>query len=132
MRFDSIGTVIYARATPDFETAELPRLERLNTSSGFGTRVVGRYLNGYSEIYGDKLIVYAFSAFDVYNAATGDYEYSVSVPWERVPFASYDPIGKRVWQARDTTVAVYALEPPDMALGNAQVGDSGPEGLPPE
>lgn len=29
MRYDSAGTVIYARATPDFETAELPSLERL-------------------------------------------------------------------------------------------------------
>ena len=111
MRYDSIGTMIYARATPDFDTAELPSLERLTTSTGFGTRVQGRSHNGYTEIYGNKLVVYAFNAFDVYDADTGDYEYSVSVPWGRIYFASYDPIGKRVWQVRDTTVAVYAIDP---------------------
>ena len=134
VRFDSIGTVIYARATPDFENAEPPGLERLNTSSGFGTRVVGRSLNGYSEIYGDKLVVYAFvsaseKAFDVYDAATGDYEYSVSMPWERISYASYDPMRGRIWQVRDTTVMVYAVDPPGLALGNAHSQDSGPEGL---
>ena len=116
MRYDSIGAMIYARATPDFETAELPSLERLDTAGGFGTRVRGRSLNGHSEIYGDKLVVYAFvsaseKAFDVYDAATGDYEYSVSMPWGRIYFASYDPMRKRVWQVRDTTVAVYAVDP---------------------
>ncbi|MDE2826443.1 MAG: hypothetical protein OXL40_03915 [Bacteroidota bacterium] len=116
VRFDSIGTVIYARATPDLEKAEPPSLERLNTSTGFGTRVAGRSLNGISEIYGDKLVVYAFvsgseKAFDVYDAATGDYEYSISMPWGRISYASYDPIRKRVWQVRDTTVVVYAVEP---------------------
>lgn len=123
VRFDSIGTVIYARATPDFETAEPPSLERLNTSTGFATRVAGRTLNGMSEIYGDKLVVFVYNAFDVYNAATGDYEYSVSVPWKRISYASYDPMRKRVWQVRDTTVAVYAVDPPDMALGNVQSQD---------
>ena len=123
-RFDSIGNVIYARATPDFETAEPPSLERLNTSTGFATRVAGRSLNGNSEIYGDKLVVYAYvsaseKAFDVYDAATGNYEYSVSVPWERISFASFDPTRKRVWQVRDTTVVVYAVDPPGMAAGNA-------------
>ena len=123
VRFDSIGTVIYARATPDFETAEPPRLERINTSSGFGTRVVGRNLNGFSEIYGDKLVVWTFNAFDVYDADTGDYEYSVSVPWKRISFATYDPMRKRVWQVRDTTVVVYAVDPLGMALGSAQSRD---------
>ena len=137
MRYDSIGTMIYARATPDFDTAEFPSLERLPTSIGFGTRVQGRSLNGYTEIYGDKLVVYAFvsasgKAFDVYDADTGDYEYSVSVPWGRIYFASYDPIGKRVWQVRDTTVAVYAVAPLGKALRNAHSQDSGPESLPPQ
>ncbi|MDE2826444.1 MAG: hypothetical protein OXL40_03920 [Bacteroidota bacterium] len=137
VRFDSIGTVIYARATPDLGNTEPPGLERLNTSSGFGTRVVGRSLNGFSEIYGDKLVVYAFvsaseKAFDVYDAATGDYEYSVSMPWERISYASYDPMRKRVWQVRDTTVVVYAVGPPGMALENAHPQDSGPESLPPQ
>ena len=137
MRYDSIGTTIYARATPDFETAEPPSLERFNSSPGYSVGVQGRSLNGYTEIYGNKLVVYAFvseseKAFDVYDADTGDYEYSVSVPWGRIYFASYDPIGKRVWQVRDTTVAVYAVDPPDMALGNAHSQDSGPESLPPQ
>ena len=115
VRYDSIGTVIYARATPDFEKAEPPSLEQLNTSTGFGTRVAGRPLNGYSEIYGDKLVVYAYmsraeKAFDVYDAATGDYEYSVSMPWGSISYASYDPMRKRVWQVRDTTVVVYAVD----------------------
>ena len=137
VRYDSTGTVIYARATPDFETAEPPRLERFNTSTGFGTRVQGRSLNGYSDIYGDKLIVYAFvsaseKAFDVYDVTTGDYEYSVSVPWGRISYASYDPMRKRVWQVRDTTVVVYAVDPPSMASGNAHSQDSGPESLPPQ
>ena len=116
VRFDSNGTVIYARATPDLETAEPPSLERLNTSTGFATRVAGRPLNGISEIYGDKLVVYAFvsaseKAFDVYDAATGDYEYSISMPWGSISYASYDPMRKRVWQVRDTTVVVYAVDP---------------------
>ncbi len=137
VRYDSIGTVIYARATPDFETAEPPNLERLNTSTGFATRVRGRSLNGYSEIYGDKLVVYALvsaseKAFDVYDVATGNYEYSVSVPWGRIYFASYDPIGKRVWQVRDTTVAVYSIDAPDMALEGPDLRNSGPESLPPQ
>ncbi len=132
VRFDSIGTVIYARATPDFETAEPPSLERLNTSTGFATRVAGRTLNGMSEIYGDKLVVFVYNAFDVYNAATGDYEYSVSVPWKRISYASYDPMRKRVWQVRDTTVVVYAVDPPDMAVRSAHSQDPGPEGLPPQ
>ena len=128
MRYDSIGTMIYARATPDFETAELPSLERLTTSTGVGTRVLGRSLNGLSKIYGEKLVVYADvsaseKAFDIYDAATGDYEYSVSMPWGRIHFASYDPMRKRVWQVRDTTVVVYAVDPPDMALGNANPQD---------
>ena len=128
VRYDSIGTVIYARATPDFDTAEFPSLERLPTSTGFSTRVVSRSLNGFSEIYGDKLVVYAFvsaseKAFDVYDATTGDYEYSVSMPWERISYASYDPKRKRVWQVRDTTVVVYAVDPLGMALGNAQSQD---------
>ena len=136
VRYDSIGTVIYARATPDFEKAEPPGLERLNTSSGFSTRVRGRSLNGYSEIYGDKLVVYAFmsaseKAFDVYDAATGNYEYSVSMPWGSISYASYDPIRKRIWQVRDTTIAVYAVDHPGMALGNVRSHDSEPEPLPP-
>ena len=108
-----------------------PALEQLDVHRG----VQGRSLNGYSEIYGDKLVVYAIvsdteKAFDIYDAATGDYEYSVSIPWGRIYFASYDPIGKRVWQVRDTTVAVYSVDPQDVALGNAHLGDSGPESLP--
>ena len=134
-RFDSIGNVIYARATPDFEKAEPPSLERLNTSTGFATRVRGRSLNGNSEIYGEKLVVYAYvsaseKAFDVYDAATGNYEYSVSVPWGRISFASYDPMRKRIWQVRDTTVVVYAVDPLDMALGNAHSQDTEPESPP--
>ena len=132
MRFDSTGTVIYARATPDFENADPPGVERFRTSSGFGIRVVGRSVSGATGIYGDKLVVFVYDAFDVYNAATGDYEYSVSVPWKRTSHASYDPMRKRVWQVRDTTVVVYAVDPPDMALGNAHSQDPGPESLPPQ
>ena len=137
VRYDSVGTVIYARATPDFETAEPPGVESFNTSSGLDTQVArGRILNGISDIYGDKLVVYANvsaseKAFDVYDVATGNYEYSVSLPWGRISFASYDPMRKRAWQVRDTSVVVYAVDPPGMASGSVNSHDSEPEPLPP-
>ena len=138
VRYDSVGTVIYARATPDFEKAEPPGVESFNTSSGLGTHVArGRILNGISDIYGDKLVVYANvsaseKAFDVYDVATDNYEYSVSLPWGRISFASYDPMRKRVWQVRDTSVVVYAVDPPGMASGNENPRDPEPESLTPQ
>ena len=119
MRYDSTGTMIYARATPDFERAEPPSTERLNTSTGFVARMPSRSINGHSEVYGDKLVVYADvsaseKAFDVYDAATGDYEYSISLPWGRIYFASYDlpcasvfgRFGTRLWRSMPSTLQI--------------------------
>ena len=114
VRYDSAGTVVYARTTPDFGHSSPPTLERRETPMGFTERVRGRSFNGFTEVYGDKLVVYtsvssSAKAFDVYDASSGDYEYSISLPWGRIYFASYDPGRRQVWQVQDSTVMVYSV-----------------------
>ena len=112
-QWDSTGTLVYARTTPDFGHVPAPELD---TQVGplRVTRPRGRSLNGHSAIYDDELVVYAFlsdttKAFDVYSARTGDYRHSLLMPWGLVYFATYDPIQQRVWQVRDTTTFVYEV-----------------------
>lgn len=112
-QWDSTGTLVYARTTPDFGHVPAPELD---TQVGplRVTRPRGRSLNGHSAIYDDELVVYAFlsdttKAFDVYSARTGDYRHSVLMPWGLVYFATYDPIQQHVWQVRDTTTVVYEV-----------------------
>ena len=116
IQYDSTGSVIYARGTPDLGRASMPQLNRIPTGGGlFATGVSGRKINGHGELYGDELVVYSSPtdstrAFDLYDAATGDYKSSIAVSWGRIHFANYDPIRELMWQVKDSTVVVYAVD----------------------
>ena len=87
LRYDSTGSVVYARGTPDLGRVRLPQLERTPTGEGlFATGVSGRIINGHSEVYGDEIVVYSnppdtSRAIDLYDAATGDYKSSIALSW---------------------------------------------------
>ena len=117
IQYDSTGSIIYARGTPDLGRVGVPHLEKIPTGGGlFATRVSGRVTNRDGEVYGDELVVYSqptdsSRAFDLYDAATGDYKSSISMSGVRSgSFATYDPTRERIWQVQDTTVVVYAVD----------------------
>ena len=116
IQYDSTGAVTYARSTPDWGRAELPLLERIPTGGGlFATRVSGGSKNSDAEVYGDELVTFtrpdSSDVLDVYDAATGDYQSSISLSGlGRTRNATYDPTRERLWQVRDSTIVVYAVE----------------------
>ena len=116
IQYDSTGSVIYARGTPDLGRVDNPHLEQIPTGGGlFATRVGGRIINGGGSVYGDELVVYSqptdsSAAIDLYDAVTGDYESSIAAPLGRSQSLNYDPTRERIWQVRDTTIVVYAVD----------------------
>ncbi len=116
MQYDSTGSVVYARSTPDLGRVEVPVVNTEGLSGGFATGIRGSNIQGTSAVYGDRLVIYAFvgqstKAFDIYDADTGDYQSSISLPWGRsTPIALYNPALDRIWQVQDTLVTVYAVE----------------------
>ena len=116
IQYDSTGSVVYARGTPDLGRVDIPRLEKIPTGGGlFAARVDGRIINGSSAVYGDELVVYSkptdsSRAFDLYDALTGDYKSSIAAPLGRSRSLSYDPTRERIWHVRDTTIVVYAVD----------------------
>lgn len=116
IQYDSTGSVVYARGTPDLGRVDIPRLEKIPTGGGlFAARVDGRIINGSSAVYGGELVVYSkptdsSRAFDLYDALTGDYKSSIAAPLGRTRSLNYDPTRERIWQVRDTTVVVYAVD----------------------
>ena len=116
IQYDSTGSVLYARGTPDLGRVSRPQLERMPTGGGlYGIRVSGRTVNGLIEVFGDELVVHSrptdsTRAFDLYDAATGDYKSSIALPWGRDRGGTYDPTRERIWQVQDTTVVVYAVD----------------------
>ena len=115
MQYDSTGSVVYARSTPDLGRVEVPVVNTERLSGGFATGIRGSNIQGTSAVYGDRLVIYAFvgqstKAFDIYDADTGDYQSSISLLWGRTPIALYNPALDRIWQVQDTLVTVYAVE----------------------
>ena len=116
IQYDSTGSVIYARGTPDLGRVDNPHLEQIPTGGGlFATRVGGRIINGGGSVYGDELVVYSqptasAAAIDLYDAVTGDYKSSIAAPLGRSRSLNYDPTRERIWQVRDTTIVGYAVD----------------------
>ena len=114
-QWDSTGTLVYARTTPDFGRGSAPEVER--TADRMIARPIGRALNSTSAVFGDELVVLVptfdtTDAFDVYDSLSGDYQHSLLAPVGRTYFALYDPGRQRVWQVMDTTTVVYAVDRP--------------------
>ena len=108
--------MIYARGTPDLGRVDKPHLEQIPTGGElFATRISGRIINGDGDVYGDELVVYSqptnsSATIDLYDAATGDYKSSIAAPSGRSRSLNYDPTRERIWQVRDTTVVVFAVD----------------------
>ena len=106
IRFNERGEVVYARSTLDLGKGEPPRIE---TTPGVRT-VVADLLNSRIAIDKDNIYVYtrpdSSLVVDLYAAKTGDYRSSI-----RLPFGGGSRMmNGRVYDRRDSTVAVYAVE----------------------
>ena len=111
-QYNPDGSLVYARTTPDYYTSfEEPVIEEQDfggTTSGF--TIEGEVFNLFMSNYNDQLFVHATqaSAIDVYDAETGDYEYSFRL--QHNDNSTY-VMNDRLYQIRnDTSVVVSSLD----------------------
>ncbi len=110
-QFDAGGNIVYARTTPrDGQYVEPEVVPQPMAGVGVLKRVTGEPIHGSPILNGDTLYVHVRipASFDAYDPVTGDYWFSIRLPWD-TRFTSYI-MYDRVYQLRDTTVAVYSME----------------------
>ncbi len=108
-QYESDGSLVYARTTPDyFAQFDEPEWVRTDFAGAIGFRIQGQAINTRSSVYNDQLFVHSrkAGAIDVFDAETGDYGYSFRLPRDRS--AAY-VMNNRLYQAEDTTVVVYSF-----------------------
>lgn len=106
IQFDDTGVIVYARTTPDFGHTRPPRTT--SPQPGF-TGLDAEILQDFPVADGNRINVYSrrdTSAIDVYDAPTGDYQYSIALPFGRGSTMR----NNRIYNLRDTTIAVYSVE----------------------
>ena len=108
-QFKPDGTLVYARTTPDFGKYDEPFMERIEVGSSVAYRPhgTGLYIDLLS-ISSGRLHIRSEQegAIDVYDAATGDYEHSFSLPKNQTTYVLDD----RLYQIQDSLVIVYQIE----------------------
>ncbi len=116
VQYNTDGSVHYARATPDWGRVEDPYWKEVEISGMRGFRTIYELNSGDLSVYEGKLFVHVYldyldpeaeEVIDVYEAPTGDNEYSFRLPQRSThTHVMHD----RVYQVTDTTVVVYAIE----------------------
>ena len=120
-QYDPSGSLVYARTTIEYnDDFEEPEIEERILGGMPAKRQVGRYFHADRLIVeDDKLFIFSrrprgapdtskYGAIDVYDIATGDYQYSMSIP-EDGPFVTTYQSGK-IYQLKDTTVVVWNIK----------------------
>ena len=99
------GSMKYARTTMDHVSIEEPKLIRTQR---------GGYVDGpplirsIPTVFRGQLYIHAYISqmIDIYDAETGDYQYSIKLPENRFTHALND----RIYQVGDSTVSVWVIE----------------------
>ena len=105
MQYNQNGELVYARTTPDFGHTVPPRT---SNPTPYFTRLEAKMIQSLPVADGDRINVYSrtdTTAIDVYDAPTGDYLHSIALP-----FGASIMRQNRMYNRRDTTIAVYAVE----------------------
>ena len=105
VQYNSAGDIIYARTTPDYGHTRPPKTT--SPRPGF-TGLDAEFLHALPVVEGNQISMVSridTTAIDVYDAPTGDYQYSIALP----PWLSLMR-KDRIYSKRDTTVEVYAIE----------------------
>lgn len=117
VQYNTDGSVHYARATPDWGGVDDPYWKEEEIRGMRGYRPIGQPIQGDLSVYEDTLFVHASppnteeEVIDVYEARTGDYEYSIRLPQRSVRSVHTYVMNDRVYQVLETgTVAVYSIE----------------------
>lgn len=116
IRYDSEGTVVFSRTTMSYTYGfKAPKYERRNMGFGEFFQISGdAYHSGISVSEGRIFVYLALKkpeegqAMDVYDAETGDYEFSFWLP--RHPFPQTIISGNRVYQLQDSSVIVSTVQ----------------------
>ena len=113
VQYNPDGTVAYARATLDYGHTELPYTYP-ETVNGFEIeRPGGGNVQILLSVSGEHIYVQALlesePTVDVYEASSGQYEYS----FRSVPGTSVFPMNDRLYAIRDSIVIVWAIEWPE-------------------
>ena len=112
VQYNTDGSIHYARATPDWGRIEDPYWTEDEVGGMKAYRPIGKAIHRDLSVYGDKVFVHVHldteDVTDVYEAQTGDYEYSIRLPQRsKHTYVMND----RVYPIQETgTVAVYAIE----------------------
>ena len=114
VQYNSDGSIVYARTTPDWSTTDVPGFEPLSIDGMSGYRVSGELLHRDISLVGDSLYVHRVledddlsGVMDVYAAPTGQYAYSFRLPTNGFSYVMND----RLYQVNDSTsrVSVYEI-----------------------
>lgn len=110
------GSLVYARTTVDYNDGFLEPEMETNLVGGYRTQ----YLSGPTytvdplSITGDSLFLLSSyppeEAIDVYEAKTGEYQYSIYPPGEDSNRINLTIQNGRVYETRDTTVTVWEIK----------------------
>lgn len=109
LRYDSTGSLVYARATPDYGDHVPVSVERRTFSGGVSFLPDGERKYVGITVIRDRFYVRVLgdpTAFDIYDARTGEYESSIAMPSR----GHYFVTPERAYQVKDTTVVVYAID----------------------
>jgi len=110
LQYDPDGSVVYARGTVDYGQTELPYTISETVNGILMEKTGGRDVHGTASASGNRIYVEVFlesvRSFDVYEAGSGRCEHSFR------SVSGYDvfAIGDRLYQALDSTVAVWAID----------------------
>ena len=109
IRYDEAGSIVYARTTIDIGRAFPPRMEREDIDGYASYKMVAKQLHHGPVVDGDKVYFHTrldSTAIDIYDAKTGDYQSSISLPFRGLSLM----MEGRIYHRRDTTIAVYAVQ----------------------
>ena len=104
MQYNQNGELVYARTTPDFGHTSPPRFTPPQPYARFEAEIIQMF----PVADGDRINVYSRAdtmAIDVYDAPTGDYLHPIAVP-----FGTSIMRENRIYDRRDSTIAVYGVE----------------------
>jgi len=115
VRYDSEGAVAFSRTTMSYSDGfKEPKYEQFNMGFGEAYYISGDLIHSGISVSEGKIFIYLTlsgpgegQAMDVYDAETGDYEFTFRLPEH--PFPQTTISGNRVYQMSDSTVIVSAV-----------------------
>ncbi len=115
IQYASDGSLVYARTTMDYNDAfEEPEMET-NLIGGYRTEYLSgpTYVIDPLSITDDNLFLFSSyppeESIDIYEAKTGEYQYSISPPGEDSNGRTLTIQNDRIYETRDTTVTVWEI-----------------------